>query len=291
MEIREASYLLTIEEEGSITKAANSLFLTQPGLTKSLKKLEEEFDGALFVKDNKRLVPTDLGETVLKYCRRISDDYREMKEAVMERTGKRRETLRFGAPSMCSNIYAPALANFSIEHPELSLVPMEYGGPEMAAELEKGNLDCAIMMCMNDDKNYNTRSVFKCEAAVAVDKKHEWASREYIEIEDLRNVGFVTVDESFYFNRLVMSLFRKRNVEPKPVLLGKEVEWLMQYAKLTNTPCILPSESLEQHSWPSMLIKPLRPTIPFELKIIYPKRGMNSITKEFVKYMLEVFAS
>lgn len=61
MEIRQLKYFLAIAETRNYSRAAKSLFVTQPTLTLSMQKLEKEFDTKLFHQSNDGLQLTDAG--------------------------------------------------------------------------------------------------------------------------------------------------------------------------------------------------------------------------------------
>ena len=60
MELKEARYILAIARQGSIGKAAESLFISQPSLSKYLKNLENQLGGPLFYRRDNCYTPTDI---------------------------------------------------------------------------------------------------------------------------------------------------------------------------------------------------------------------------------------
>ncbi|MBQ7246777.1 MAG: LysR family transcriptional regulator [Lachnospiraceae bacterium] len=74
MELRHLKYFVTIADEGSITKAAESLLIAQPPLSRQLQFLEEELGVSLFVRGKGRQTTlTDAGRRLLPYARQILD--------------------------------------------------------------------------------------------------------------------------------------------------------------------------------------------------------------------------
>ena len=71
-------YMITIAEHGTITRAAQELFISQPSLSESLNKVEQEFDTRIFSRTQEGLVPTAFGEHYLKTARNILDRYRKL---------------------------------------------------------------------------------------------------------------------------------------------------------------------------------------------------------------------
>ena len=74
----ELRYLLTIAEYGNITKAAQELFISQPSLSESLSKVEQEFGCPIFHRELNGLTPTDFGRKYLDTAGKILELYRQM---------------------------------------------------------------------------------------------------------------------------------------------------------------------------------------------------------------------
>ncbi len=74
----ELLYILTIAEHGNITRAAQELFISQPSLSESLSKVEQEFGRPIFHRDLNGLTPTDFGQKYLDTARKILELYRQM---------------------------------------------------------------------------------------------------------------------------------------------------------------------------------------------------------------------
>jgi len=69
---------MAVCEEGSFTKAAKRLGISQPAVSKHIAKLEEELGCALFVRYDKSIILTEKGEQLLKIARSILDKYSEI---------------------------------------------------------------------------------------------------------------------------------------------------------------------------------------------------------------------
>ena len=74
MELRQIRYLLAICEHGSFSRAAEVCGVTQPALTKAIKALEGEVGGALFHREGRRLVLSELGQMVSPHLQRLAGE-------------------------------------------------------------------------------------------------------------------------------------------------------------------------------------------------------------------------
>lgn len=70
LDIRELRYIIGIADARNMTKAASNLFVTQPALSKMLKKVEEQLGTQLFVRDGNSMTPTDAGLHVVERGKR-----------------------------------------------------------------------------------------------------------------------------------------------------------------------------------------------------------------------------
>ena len=71
MQIQQLTYFVAIAEQGSINKAAEKLFVTQPNLSKAISNLENELKVRIFNRTNKGVALTDEGKKLYQYARTI----------------------------------------------------------------------------------------------------------------------------------------------------------------------------------------------------------------------------
>lgn len=78
MELRQLKYMIKIAECGTMLKASEELFISQSGLTRSLKTLENELGMELFDRVNNRLILNDYGKTVIEGAKKILHDVEQL---------------------------------------------------------------------------------------------------------------------------------------------------------------------------------------------------------------------
>ena len=95
MEIRQLYYFFEIARQGSFSKAAEVLYVTQPTISQQIASLEKELDMSLFSRTTKKVLLTAEGEKFLEPCRQVIDAY----DRLLETCGKKpmkQETLHVG---------------------------------------------------------------------------------------------------------------------------------------------------------------------------------------------------
>ena len=75
MDIRELRYILEIATQRNMTRAASRLYISQPALSKVLKKVEGELARPLFSRDGTIMTPTDAGELLIRWGEQILKDF------------------------------------------------------------------------------------------------------------------------------------------------------------------------------------------------------------------------
>ncbi|MGB7126765.1 MAG: LysR substrate-binding domain-containing protein [Methylovirgula sp.] len=132
-------------DSGSFTKTAHEVNLTQSAVSLHVKRLEEQVGARLIARNARRVALTEQGEILLSYARRILA-LRKEAEHRLARAGGGGGVLRIGAPEYLDlHPLSALLAQFSARHPSIRL-QIELGiGPDIAALLDMGELDLAIL--------------------------------------------------------------------------------------------------------------------------------------------------
>lgn len=122
MDLKDIEMVLVLYSEKSITKAAEKLFVSQPALTKRLKKLEDFFQTNLIVRNYNGIAFTYEGEKLVSYCKEISTTYQALLE---EMKGSKEEvsgSLAIGAAAIYAHYKLPKLVhNYLDQFPKVSL--------------------------------------------------------------------------------------------------------------------------------------------------------------------------
>jgi DNA-binding transcriptional LysR family regulator len=93
MTIQQLFYAITITESGSMNRAAETLYITQPSLTKAIKELENELGFSIFVRSGKGMLLTPEGREFIIYAKQVSQQYEILKDRFSSSAERKR---RFG---------------------------------------------------------------------------------------------------------------------------------------------------------------------------------------------------
>ena len=79
MTLQQIKYVMVVVETGSINKAAESLYLSQPTLTNTIRSLEEDAGITIFKRTNKGVQLTSEGSDFIYYARKVCDQYDQLR--------------------------------------------------------------------------------------------------------------------------------------------------------------------------------------------------------------------
>lgn len=167
MELTER-YVLEINAQRSITKAAKAIGISQPALSASLTKLETELGYAVFNRRTSPLTLTAEGRLYIRFLENKMLLEKSLAERITELHEKEQQTLRIGAPDAYVSAYIlPVVGGFLSEHPESRLKIAEGTVSALSEMALKGELDLFISTTdkLADDfllEKFADESVFLC---------------------------------------------------------------------------------------------------------------------------------
>lgn len=137
---------VTVISEGSMTAAADKLFLTQPAISQQIRNLEEDLGVELLVRGVRQIKPTLQGEVLYEYAKRILQMTSQAEIAVKAMGAELKGHLRVGTlNSMGVQLMSPIVSRLLKYNPQLN-VKIEYGrGEELVRAFKKGTLDVLIL--------------------------------------------------------------------------------------------------------------------------------------------------
>lgn len=146
MDVKDFTILKVLGETGSITRAAEILFMTQPAISKRIKLMEAEFGKELLIRSHQGIHFTPEGEKVLEFCRGTTFAMDRLKQEMDLANGEICGTLRAGY-SLSYGTYrlAGQLAEYYRSYPKVNLqIIMDQSG-QLYQQMLDGTLDIAII--------------------------------------------------------------------------------------------------------------------------------------------------
>lgn len=173
MNLKEQIYICTLARCGTITKAADELFLTAPALSMFLSTLEKNLGTRLFQRTGKSLQLTPIGREYVRYAEQMIQLKEQFDRILAQEIGMQKHTVRIGVQQRRAISAAPWLiGRLTEEFPNLNVVVKDGTYAELNKLLEQHQVD--YILYSMDDTVPNTEAVLLKEEPilVALPKKH-----------------------------------------------------------------------------------------------------------------------
>lgn len=197
IELKRLNAFVTVVEAGSITRAAELLFIQQPPLTRLLQGLEQDFGVPLLQRLPRGVIPTEAGEVLLQEARAVLARAEQLNAAMRRAAQGEQGRIRIGFTSSAAlHTFVPALLRRYREiYPSVSTQLEESGSGELLEAVVAGQLDVAfVRMPVKDMPELEMEKVLEEPMWVAVPAGHRLAARvsgQPLKLEELSNEPFV----------------------------------------------------------------------------------------------------
>jgi LysR family cys regulon transcriptional activator len=225
----------TVRQEFNLTTVAETLFTSQPGVSRHIKELEDELGVEIFVRRGKRLTGlTEPGKELIGVVERIVLDTRNLKRIADQFATRDRGQLVVAATHTQARYALPAVVReFKREYPGVHLV-LHQGSPrEIAEMLATGEADLAIATeTLDGTPDVATFPAYSWHHAVIVPDGHVLAAQLPLRLEDIAEHPIVTYHEGFTGRGQIDATFAKAGLVPDLVLSAIDADVIKTYVEL-----------------------------------------------------------
>ena len=194
MEIRQLRHFVALAEEMHFGRAAERSCISQPALSASIIRLEEDFGIRLFDRDSKFVRITPAGEMMLKYAREMLDNADRTKSFSRAIVAGRIGRLEIGFTQivLMDRLHVPIL-QCRTELPDIEIVMREFTSQKQIELLHAGRLDAGIVSLSFRPTDLELVELFEDRFVVCLSPQHPLASRSTIDVAELRDERFVMI--------------------------------------------------------------------------------------------------
>lgn len=195
MNIEHLRYVVEVDKAGSISKAAENLYMGQPTLSKTIRELERELNIILFRRTAKGTAATAQGEEFVRHAKKMLREYEEI-QALTGPTEKRTQQMRISVPraSYVAAAFTDTLSELDTWHP-IQLDYLETNAQRAIRHVADGRAELGIIRCKQEYVNYfcglfkhnalEHQTLLQFQYNLLLSAQHPLAGRETIQETDL----------------------------------------------------------------------------------------------------------
>ena len=218
----------------NISKAAKELCVTQPSVTKMIKKLENELNIVLFVREKKGMILTDDGKTLYRY---IADSINTLENADMVAKGISQNEvgrLRIGAgESVSKNILKKTIIEFKKLHPGISIQLVNSSSDQLYNDLRYGRLDVVFInstVIINEAKYISFKLIDIADCFFAAPSYYK-NIKNVTNIKNILSQSLIVQNETYDTRTFLESICIKNNIQLKPTIQLDRHSLLVEFVK------------------------------------------------------------
>ncbi len=233
-------YILAIWQEGSFSKAAQSLFISQPSLSASVKRIEDKIQMPIFNRSTNPVTLTEAGKEYVRYALKIQEKEKDFERYIYDTTNLLTGTVRIGGSSLFSSFMLPSMiSQFNKKHPYIKFEVFEDSTKNLIEKLSMGTLDIMIDNAVIDNPSITsiiyTREILLLAVPVSLEineklKKFRLSAKDIkdgkhlkdevcINVSEFGDSPFILLNLENDTGRRAHSIFKKHEITPKTVFL------------------------------------------------------------------------
>ncbi len=224
MLLAQVEAFLEVARIRSVTRAADTLFVTQPALTARIKGLERELETTLFVRTSRGMRLTESGEAFLPYARRALETLADGRRTVdsVERGGAGRLAVG-AAPAVSTYVLPSVLRRFAESHPRVSVSVRTGHSEEILDLVLREQVDVGLVRALRHPAIAST-PLYEDRLVLVVEPSHRFAAGGPIELEQVSREQLVLFDRTSSYHEVTSALFRRAGVVPAAVMELDNIE-------------------------------------------------------------------
>lgn len=292
MEIDQLRYFLKAAERGNFTRAAEDLQISQPALSRSIQKLEEELGQPVFERKTRSIVLTEAGTLLQSRAQQILSIIEDTKSEITDDGESGR--VRIGAiPTIAPYFLPEILKQFSQAFPSANLIVQENTTDQLLKSCTQGEIDLAILALPVPVKYLEVEELFEEELLLVLPLDHPLVEKPTINLADIAALPFVLLDEAHCLSDNIVSFCRQRSVQPVSVGRTSQLTMVQELVSLSHGISMIPEMARQRDQSDRRVYRSLSGPVPTRTLAIAwnPYRFQSKLIKAFRDFLHEQAAA
>jgi DNA-binding transcriptional LysR family regulator len=279
-----------VAKEGSLSAAADRLFLTQPAITYRLKSLEESTGVKLLEFKKRQVNLTPHGQKLFKYAEEI---YHQLVAADGLIQSIKESYLRVGSASMFISIVSPVIKKMFEEYPEVKLTVKSGDATEMVQDVMESRLDLAIVPQFGERKGKLTHiTVSAPQKIICFAAYNQTIEKEPLSWADLANYPLISGPEDSIIRKLITDKMKENGLEGRHFVADVDsTEWCKKLVENGQGISFTIAGDIKEHIAEKRLklVETEEPLFLTAEAVVRSDMFMNPAIKEFITRVKQAF--
>jgi DNA-binding transcriptional LysR family regulator len=267
MELSQLEAFLAVIREGSFSAAAKALYRTQPAISQTIKRLEDEVGRPLFDRASRRGVLTDAGRVLAVHAERLLNFRQQALTALDDVRQLRAGRLTLAANELTCLYLLPLLHEYRRLYPNVHVTVQRALASRIPAQVIDYGADLGVITFRPDLALLTSIVVYRDELAFVVPPTHRFAKRSRVSITELAGESFVAHHVASPYRHKVIETFQDRRVQLRMPVEMPTIDAIKKFVAMGNGVALLPAIAVEGELARRELVRVRVPDLAFERKL------------------------
>lgn len=287
MNTKDLLCFLEVCQEGSISKAAQKLYMTPQGLSKIIKNLEDEIGVTLFIRTSSGANLTFYGKEFEKSANELIERLESIKNIFSRELDNRHGILKIGcALGIISALSLDYFFRFNENYPNINVQISEYTDLDVEESVLNADVDIGLAVEPVDRTKFHVIPFSYGEHCVVIHKSHPLAVKKSISLLDLKDEKIILESKKFKVYLKFINYCKVMGFEPSIYFETTEISLAHKLAHLNKGIAISVVSATEDIIYDDVVVLPFEEKFLWEWCVISKiNESLTPISREFLKYL------
>ncbi|MBX3398640.1 MAG: LysR family transcriptional regulator [Gemmataceae bacterium] len=286
VEIEQLRHFVRVAEMENFTRAAEQVGLSQPALSRSIARLEDELGQPLFERQSRKVALTEAGRLLLERARTILMLVADVTAEIGDdgQSGKVRVA---AIPTVAPYLLPDCLRSFHQLYPRAQLIVLEDTTEHLLKKVAEGDIDVAICALPIGAKYVEVEPLFDEELLLVLGRDHPLAGAKTVRVADLADLPFVLLGEAHCLTDNVVSFCRQKSLHPVSVEQTNQLSMVQELVALGHGVSLIPAMARARDTGTSRVYRSLAGQKPVRTlaMVTNPYRYRSHIVRRFTEHL------
>jgi LysR family transcriptional regulator, transcription activator of glutamate synthase operon len=290
MEWHQINYFQTVAKVQHITRAAEQLSISQPALSRSIAKLEEELGVQLFDRKGRNIYLNRYGKMFLNRVEQSIKQIEIGKQEIWDEIHPDSGTISLSfLPSLGMSVVPEIISSYKKKHPNIKFQLNQASNRQIVDQLKSRKVDLALIMLLHEDKEVLCQPLLTEELFLIVSIDHWLAAYNEVDLKMVKNEPFISFKKVNELQTIINHLCKKAGFTPDVVFEGEEIGTVSGLVGAKLGVSLVPDLQVFDKS-KIKLIRVKQPVCKREIGIAWLKGSYSSpVVEGFIQYVSRLF--
>lgn len=274
----------------SFSKAADLLFMTQPGVSHHIAQLEVQTGARLLIREKGRFKVTKEGRAIFKYAEKIETAARDLENTMKIMKNGEKPLLKIATTPVYSRIMMPyILGTFQNANPDIMIKFDSGNSDDMMKTIITMENDVVIAASQKTSRKLYSFPLIKEDLVLITAKSHPLSRKKSVSLSEIAEYPLVIREEGSSTRKIVLSAYESLNIKPVALIDMKSTEFIKQWVSRGTGVSLLIKRAVLEDERKHLKVIPLKESLALEVSVIYLKsRKYDKSILKFLDHVKEL---